>query len=155
MKPHPDPQTRTVVAGILAWIFPGGGHFYLGYRGFGWVYFAAITFVFVVGALVGGVKANVHPAANGWLFAAEILGIGSYTGVGFLAAQMIGSVPTDRLPEFVAYYPASDVAQVYLAVAGLLNVLAILDALARAQTGGQPVFAHELKPEPPPTEATP
>jgi hypothetical protein len=44
---------------------------------------------------------------------------------------------------YSAYYPYSDIAQIYLATAGLLNVLVILDAIARAQTGGLPTFAPE------------
>ena len=147
MKSQTKGSDRTVIAGVLAWLVPGAGHYYLGHRGFAAVFFAAITFAYVVGALIGGVKANINPQANGFLFAAEAL-VGGYTAIGFGICQMIGTVPVDKLTQYVAYYPASDVAQVYLAVAGLLNVLAVLDALSRAQTGGLPVYHHELPEEP-------
>jgi hypothetical protein len=48
----------------------------------------------------------------------------------------------------MSYFPESDVAQIYLATAGLLNILVILDAISRAQTGGLPTFQREMTPAP-------
>ncbi|HMQ16143.1 MAG TPA: hypothetical protein PKC49_09235 [Phycisphaerae bacterium] len=148
MTRRDNAEARTLTAGVLAWLVPGAGHFWLGLRGLGTVYFVAITLPFLTGVALGGVKTTVNPRANVWLFLAE-MGVGGYTTVGFLASQAL----PDR-PEYICYYPGADVAQIYLAVAGLLNVLAILDALSRAQTGGLPVNHHELKPGgAPPREA--
>jgi hypothetical protein len=153
MAHAPDTATRTMQAGLLAWVVPGAGHFFLGHRGLAWVFFAAITFPYVTGAALGGIKTSINPRDNQWLFLAE-LGVGSYTMVGWAASRAL----PDR-PEYISYYPANDVAQIYLAVAGLLNLLAILDAVARAQSGGLPVFHHERQagrqppgPETPPGE---
>ncbi len=101
------------------------------------VFFIAITFPYLTGLALGGVKTSVDPRSNHWLFLAE-LGVGSYTVVGYLVSRAL----PDR-PEYMSFYPGSDVAQIYLATAGLLNVLAVLDALSRAQTGGLPVYHHE------------
>lgn len=128
---------NSIVAGLLAWLAPGVGHWYLGLRGFAVVYFAAITFPYAVGLALGGVKTQIDPANNGWLFLAE-MGIGSYTLAGYGLSRA-----TANDPAYISAYPGSEVAQIYLAVAGLLNVLAIFDAIARAQTGGLPVFNHE------------
>ncbi len=46
---------------------------------------------------------------------------------------------------YMSYYPESDVAQIYLATAGLLNLLVILDAISRAQTG-QPTYHRGPQP---------
>ena len=129
-------------AGILAWILPGAGHFFLGHRAIGLVVFLAISFAYGAGLAIGGVKNSVNPRLNRWLFLAEI-GIGSYTTVGYVVSSRLPTYPPDKLSPYVSFYPESDVAQIYLAIGGLLNVLAILDALARAQTGGLPVFFHE------------
>lgn len=134
-------------AGILAWILPGAGHFYLGQRGLALVFFTAISFAYGAGLAIGGVKNSVNPRANRWLFLAEI-GIGSYTTVGYFVSSRLPTYPPDELSPYVSFYPESDVAQIYLAVGGLLNVLAILDALTRAQTGGLPVFHREAPPVP-------
>lgn len=135
--PRSTDVNAAVRAGLLAWLLPGAGHWAIGQRGLAAVYFVAITFPFATGLAFGGVKNSVNPQANHWLFLAE-LGVGGYTTAGFLASRAL----PDK-PEFNSYFPASDVAQIYLAVAGLLNVLAVLDVLARVQTGGLPVFHHE------------
>jgi hypothetical protein len=130
-------------AGILAWLLPGAGHFFLGQRGIAAVFFVAITFAYGTGLAIGGVKNSVNPRANRWLFLAE-LGIGSYTSVGYVVSNSLPDYGPKELSPYVSFYPESDVAQIYLAIGGLLNLLAILDALTRAQTGGLPVFYHEL-----------
>ena len=107
-------------------------------RGLAVVFFAALTPPYLAGLAMGGVKWSVNPQVNSWLFMAEMAVGGYTTGFYFLANAL-----ADR-PEYVAYFPSSDVAQIYLATAGLLNVLAILDAIARAQTAGLPVFYHEI-----------
>ena len=135
-----------VQAGILAWVFPGAGHLLLGHRGLAAVFFVAITFAYSTGLAIGGVKDSVNPRSNHWLFLAEI-GVGSYTIAGYAASSHLQASAPDDV-SLMSFYPGSDVAQIYLAVGGLLNLLAILDALARAQTGGLPVFYHELARDP-------
>ncbi len=134
-----DKTVLTTQAGLLAWILPGAGHWLLGQRGLAAVFFTAITFCYLAGLALGGLKTSVNPKINHWLFLAE-LGVGGYTFTCFGLSQTL----PDRT-EYLSYYPSSDLSQIYLSVAGLLNVLAVLDAMARAQTGGLPVFYHELR----------
>ncbi|MFN0135937.1 MAG: DUF6677 family protein [Phycisphaerae bacterium] len=143
MKQKVDPVLLTTQAGMLAWLIPGAGHFMLGMRGFAIVYFIAVTFCYFGGMLIGGIKGSVDPKGNPWLFAAE-LGVGGYTGAMYLIAQSIPTFPPKDPSPYISYYPESDVAQIYISVAGLLNILAVLDAMTRAQTGGLPVFHFEL-----------
>ena len=156
---------RMMQAGLLTWILPGAGHLYLGHRGLAAVFFVAISLPYFVGLAIGGVVEFVNPRTNRWLFLAE-MGAGGYTVPSLLVSQRVeagilrdlgyAQVPDakrdpqryeqfiQRRAPYVAYYPASDVAQIYLAAAGLLNLLAILDAVNRAQTGGEPTFYREL-----------
>jgi hypothetical protein len=166
----PPPSTgKLIQAGLLTWLVPGLGHWLLGQRGLGAVFFLAISIPYFVGLAVGGLKNSINPWSNRWLFLAE-LGIGGYTSVGLLANSRIGELdlhtvaaasdPTvlrerplsphtkELLSRYVSYSPESDVATIYLATAGLLNLLAILDALTRAQTGGLPTFYREQAPAP-------
>lgn len=138
----PDPTLRTIQAGLLGWLIPGAGHWLLGLRGFAWVYFIAISGSYLVGMLIGGVKTSVDPQGNVWLFLAE-LGIGAYTTIFYLIARALPTVAAYQESEYVSYFPAQDIAQIYLSVAGLMNVIALLDAIARSQTSGLPVFHHE------------
>jgi len=151
VPPRKDPTAEAIKAGLLTWLIPGAGHYVLGHRGLAWVFFLAISIPYVVGLAVGGIMSSVNPRMNGWLFAAE-MGIGGYTAPMYLASQSIERQVYARqragesvdLTRYIAYYPESDVAQIYLATAGLLNLLAILDAISRAQTGGLPTYHREL-----------
>lgn len=141
---RPGTSGKLIQAGILAWILPGAGHFYLGHRGLAAVFFAAITFPFLTGVAIGGVKNSVNPSVNKWLFLAEMTA-GGYTTVFYFISSRLPTVPPNERSEYVSYYPETDVAQIYLAAAGLMNVLAILDAMARAQSGGLPTFRREMR----------
>lgn len=162
MRPSPDTTGKMIGAGLLTWILPGAGHFVLGHRGLAVVFFLAISIPYWTGLYVGGIKNCVNPWSNRWLFLAE-MGTGGYTTGCFLINVSVGDLDPRKLADpkylntvtdadrqrylkYMSYYPESDVAQIYLAAAGLLNVLAILDALMRAQTGGLPTFHRGLKP---------
>jgi len=159
---------KTIQAGVLAWLLPGAGHWRLGQRGLAVTFFLAISIPFWAGLAVGGIKNCVNPWSNRWLFLAE-MGIGGYTGAcllinvnvgdldpraladpNYLTAQMKDLPPQEadeRLAtslRYMSFAPESEIAQIYLATAGLLNLLAILDALTRAQTGGLPTFYREM-----------
>ncbi len=69
---------------------------------------------------------------------------GGYTSTCFVASSTLqrqtASMPIEeRFRRYIAIYPGSDVAQIYLATAGLLNLLVILDAMSRSQYGA-PTF---------------
>ncbi|MBI5864568.1 MAG: hypothetical protein HZB38_08680 [Planctomycetes bacterium] len=157
----PDPAIRSIQAGIAAWLIPGAGHWLLGLRGLAWLYFIAVSGPFWVGMLIGGVKASVDPQGNWWLFLAE-LGTGGYTAVCYMIAALLPTVPVYVETPYVSYFPSQDLSQIYLSVAGLLNLIVVFDAIARSQTDGLPVFHHEqlarqAQQTPPPTtsETTP
>ncbi len=166
VRTRTDTIGKSTAAGMLSWILPGAGHFWLGHRGLGLVCFVAVTLPYLTGLAFGGVLPSVNPRTNRWLFLAEI-GAGGYTTVGALVSQSLERevlrqaglprVPDQaRMPQeylsyleaatragYMSYYPQSDVATIYLATAGLLNLLVILDAIARASTGGLPTFHRE------------
>lgn len=152
-----------IQAGLLAWILPGLGHWRLGQRGLAAIFFLAISFPYFTGLAFGGIKNCVNPYSNKYLFLAE-MGAGGYTTLFWIVNRTVGDLKPEDLrtaqyfeqklkaapPEqrerwigYVSYFPESDVAQIYLATAGLLNLLAIFDALSRAQTG-LPTFHREL-----------
>jgi hypothetical protein len=160
MKSTGDNTLRMIQGGILTWVVPGLGHLWLGHRGLALVFFLAISFPYFTGLAIGGIKNSVNPWSNRWLFLAE-MGTGGYTTAAFLVNRSVGDLDPAKLGDprylnmlseeerleklrYLSFYPESDVAQIYLATAGLLNILAILDALTRAQTGGKPTHYREL-----------
>lgn len=161
----PRSETTTgkmIQAGLLTWILPGLGHYLLGRRGLAVIFFLAISIPYWTGLAFGGIKNCVNPWSNRWLFLAE-MGTGGYTTVCLFVNNHSGDLDPRKLADpqylntvsaekrrqylkYMSYYPESDVAQIYLATAGLLNLLAILDALTRAQTGGLPTYYRVLQP---------
>lgn len=171
----PDTTTKSILVGLLSWIIPGAGHFVLGHRGLGIVCFIAVTFPYLTGLAFGGIMPSVNVVTNRWLFLAELC-VGGYTLPSLavsrtIEGRVLGEVGLSRVPNqqspddherkqyesylrtatrmgYMSYFPESDVAQIYLATAGLLNILVILDAISRAQTGGLPTFQREMTPTP-------
>lgn len=130
------------VAVVLAWLIPGLGHIYLGHKVRGIIFFVAITLTFGTGVAIGGVKSihtrkpGVDVAASGesdrsWWFFAQIIN-GAYAITSYTVGKQSSSAI--YLP-----WPSGDVASVYTGVAGMLNLLIILDALARAEGFSVPV----------------
>ncbi len=131
---------RAPIAAILAWLIPGLGHIFLGHRVRGVIFLVVITLTFWTGVAVGGVKC-VDPykpvqqqstaqqqrgRGRSWWFFAQIMN-GGYA----VATHAVGA----RAAERASYlsWPSGDIASVYTGVAGLLNLLIILDALVRAE----------------------
>lgn len=108
---------------VLAWLVPGAGHFYIGERARGATIFIALTVTFLAGIIIGGARSTVDWQDNkAWFFGQ--IGLGSYT----LVTGAVGNV-RDAKP---SYGKTLDLATIYTGVAGLLNVLALLDAVGRA-----------------------
>ncbi len=130
---------RAPIAAILAWLVPGLGHIFLGHKVRGLIFLVVITLTFWTGVAVGGVKcvdprkpvqqhSNTHSQrgrARSWWFFAQIMN-GGYA----VATHAVG-VRTERASYLS--WPSGDIASVYTGVAGLLNLLIILDALVRAE----------------------
>ena len=135
------------LAGLLTWFLPGLGHWYIGQRTRGLIFFVVIGVTFWGGVAVGGVKSSVDPETNVWWFMAQVC-----TGSHAVGAYSLGRridrmdpVPKWEPSPYRAYWPALDIAQVYTGVAGLLNLLVVFDAMARAER----VSVRRL-PRPPP-----
>ena len=103
----------------LAWFVPGSGHLWLGRRSKGWVFLVALPMMFAIGLGIGG-----------RLFPFD----GSEPLVGLAALADLGI----GLPYFIATALGSGLGQVrvvtyeygnaFLIVAGLLNLLVVIDA---------------------------
>ncbi len=107
---------------LLAWLIPGAGHFMLKRQGRGALVFASVTLMFVAGLLMRGAMFQLE---KGDLLT-TVINYGGYvanlaSGVPFLLSKMLGYSQPD-----VAGH-VHDYGTKFLATAGLLNVLAIVD----------------------------
>jgi len=127
-------QTQTVgppyIAGMLAWLVPGAGHWYLGLRARGAILFVTITVIFWMGVIIGGIHSTVDPTQNIHWFLGEIC-IGSHTLTALVINRSLHWLGAEGLSSLKQH----DIGLVYAGVAGLLNLLAVFDAIVRSVSG--------------------
>lgn len=126
---------RIPVAGLLAWILPGAGHFYVGQWKRGLIFLVAIGATFWSGVAIGAVRYTVDPHERTAWFMAQLC-----TGTHGLAACFWGESVRSHTPAPTASpsYRSSDTGVVYSGVAGLLNLLVIVNALVLADPSTRP-----------------
>ncbi|MDA7950357.1 MAG: hypothetical protein MPJ24_02630 [Pirellulaceae bacterium] len=140
-----------VLAGFLAWLWPGGGHLYQGRKLKGWIFMSCVLVNFAIGIALSGshaVYAAVPGEENFWRFACQA-GAGGPTFPAFFqrAISTENGHKGNYFVEFMAppirqegrddlmrwqeeYAPNYDIAILFVMVAGLLNYLAIFDAVS-------------------------
>lgn len=127
---HSTPTVgRIAIIGLLAWLVPGLGHIANGERKRGLIILVTIACSFWGGIAIGGVRHTVDPQQKKLWFLAQIC-----TGGHTLAAYGCGQRARAGLrPAELATsrWDSVDIGVVYTGVAGLLSILAILDALVR------------------------
>lgn len=139
-KEHTTTTSKwNIAAALAAWLLPGLGHFLLGQRKRGIILFISIGLMWAFGLGLGGIsvidRAN-HPAwFVGQMFVGPSVVVNYYhTSL----RQRIGGEPQPKLgatsPEPV-YIPSfgrlHEEGTLFVALAGMLNILAILDVMYR------------------------
>ena len=116
-------NANPALVGLAAWALPGLGHWLLGQRSRAIVLFVTILLTYWTGIAAGGVRYTADPTGNTLWFMAQV-GAGPQVVALYLATRHrnVPAVP----------WPDSDIAVIYAGVAGLLNMLVILDAIGRA-----------------------
>jgi Family of unknown function (DUF6677) len=115
----PRPATAALVRLCAAgWLIPGFGHFLLGKKWRGLIFFASIVGLFLFGL-----------AMKGEFYAT---GTGSYLEtLGYFGELCVGiAMPTAKFFGYAGdpFFASSDYGTAYLVVAGMLNVLTVIDA---------------------------
>lgn len=127
------PVERVSLAGFLAWLVPGLGHLYVGERARGLVLLVTVTATFWSGIAIGGVRGTVDPKDRFLWFLAQSCS-GGNTAAAYLLQRAMGPVAVDgKRSGQVDSWLSVEVGVHFTGVAGLLNVVVILDALARAE----------------------
>jgi len=117
----PRDSSRTVAAGLLAWVWPGLGHLYLRRRGKALILMGAILALFVLGVAMDS-RLQLHLGLEdplALLFSAAQMGIGAP----YFLARALG------FEAGVVTSVSYEYGNTFTAVGGLLNILVILDAL--------------------------
>ena len=114
---------KWVPAVALGWLIPGGGHFLLKRNGRGALLLVSVTAMFLSGLMMRG--AMFQPASGDLL--TILINTGGFigdlcSGILFLLSQWLGYAQAD-VPGAVHDYGTK-----FLVTAGLLNILAMVDA---------------------------
>jgi hypothetical protein len=109
---------------FLAWLLPGAGHFFVGRKGRGGIILGTVLLTFVVGVLMNGPL--FKPTGAGDVLS-RLIQYGGFigdlaVGLPYLIASWLGYGPPDVAG------PNPDYGSKFIVAAGLLNILAMVDA---------------------------
>ncbi len=122
-----------VIAGLLAWMIPGMGHFYLRRRIHGIIFLVTINLLFFLGCSLGG---DLFPKIQD----AGAIGVLSrishfFNGLPFIGTwQIWGETARPAAPY-------SEMGKAWIDIACLLNILIIFNAYDIAK--GRPIFSNK------------
>jgi hypothetical protein len=115
--------TTVFFAVIATWIVPGLGHWLLGRRAKGVLFFAVLTFTFLFGMALGGLR-NVRVDDDFFLY---FIGEACYAGLAFPALWLTSGL------ELIESQPRLDAGLLFSTVAGIMNVCVMIDVFETAR----------------------
>lgn len=134
------PPVWNIPAAVAAWLVPGLGHLLAGHTQRGAILLFCISGLWLVGLLVGGISVvdnrSVDNSLRPWYLGQALIAPSiavEYTH-DRLRAQTEGDDPSpygESIPFQPAYGRAAEIGTLYTALAGLLNLLAIIDIAYR------------------------
>ena len=116
---------RSALAMVLAYLIPGAGHFYLGYRKRALAFFAIIVFLFLVGLSIDGNLYTIRESGRALLKVLASLG-SMGAGVLYFVARAMGD--HGDVTSITYEYGTT-----FTLTAGLMNLLLVLDCFDIAE----------------------
>ncbi len=107
-----------LTVGLLAWLIPGAGHFLLKEKKRALIIFATIILTFCAGLYLGSIGVINPVGAKPW-YVAQIMNSPIVAALGSVATT--GNYPVFGRP--------NEIGQIYTSIAGLLNLLCIVNAV--------------------------
>lgn len=114
---------RLIVIAALGWLIPGGGYWLLREYKRAVIIFVTITLTFCIGIYVGSIGVIDSVQGKPW-FAAQVLNSPAV----FILAEMTKS------GRFISYGRPAEIGQLYTSIAGLLNLLCIINSVYLGHT---------------------
>ena len=127
---------------LAQWLCPGAGYWLLGHKARALVVGISIFAIFTLGILISGIRVVQAPDMTGnGAMAQRILNRPWFIGQVFMGPTAVGSAwisdqlaTSARFRKIEAKARLAEIGTLYTAVAGMLNLLAIIDASHRAAT---------------------
>jgi hypothetical protein len=111
--------------GLAGWLVPGGGYAVLREKRHAIIIFATIALTFAMGLYIGSIGVINPIEAKPW-YLAQILNSPAVAFIGHFSVRA----------DYAVYGKPSEIGQIYTSIAGLLNLLCIVNAVYVAHLRG-------------------
>ncbi|HCO94821.1 MAG TPA: hypothetical protein DIU00_12860 [Phycisphaerales bacterium] len=118
-----------LVVGLMGWLVPGAGHLMLNEKKHAIIIFVTIALTFAMGLYIGSIGIINPIGAKPW-YVAQLMNSPAVAAIG----QMT------RTGDYPVFGRPNEIGQIYTSIAGLLNLLCIVNAVYWAhlrQTGAE------------------
>jgi uncharacterized iron-regulated membrane protein len=142
-------------AAILAWLWPGLGHISLGHKYRGLLIMFGVLFLVLTGLLVGGLDAVDRKEDRLWYYAQSLCGPIAMAA-DYANQNYIKALPEEKLNRATGLGRVNELGTLFVALAGLMNLVVILDALHFHPRPAKPLRAPQPRrraTDPPATNA--
>ena len=113
-----------LIVGLLGWAVPGGGHFMLGKKTHAAVIFVTIILTLCIGLYIGSIGVINPVGAKPW-YVAQVMNTPAVAALGQIT----------KGGDYPVYGRPNEIGQIYTSIAGLLNLLCIVNAVYLAHIG--------------------
>jgi len=107
-----------LIVGLLGWLVPGGGHLMINEKKHAFIIFVTIALTFAAGLYIGSIGIINPVGAKPW-YVAQVMNSPAVAIIGRISAS--GDYPVYGRP--------NEIGQIYTSIAGLLNLLCIVNAV--------------------------
>ncbi len=107
-----------IIVGLLGWFIPGGGHFVINKKTHALIIFFFITITFIIGLYIGSI-AVIDPVGSKPWYAAQVMNSPAVMILGHISEK----------GGYYAYGKPAEIGQIYTSIAGLLNLLCMINAV--------------------------
>lgn len=116
-------------AAFLAWVLPGLGHLFMGQRTRGWLIMFGTFFLITCGLLIGGIDVVDMQRDRLWFIAQAFNGPITFI-LDFLNQAFLKTAEEATQARLTSLGNINATGTLYIALAGLMNLVVMLDALA-------------------------
>jgi hypothetical protein len=107
-----------LIVGLIGWLVPGGGHLVINEKKHAIIIFITIALTFAMGLYIGSIGVINPVGAKPW-YVAQIMNSPAVAALGRITST--GDYPVFGRP--------NEIGQIYTSIAGLLNLLCIVNAV--------------------------
>jgi hypothetical protein len=116
-----------ITVGLMGWVVPGGGHFIIKEKERSLIIFTTIALTFFIGLYAGSIGVINPVDSKAWYFA-QVMNSPLVVALGRI---------TSSAPErYRVFGRPNEIGQIYTSIAGLLNLLCIVNAVYMAHLRG-------------------